>query len=335
MHLGKSYRFSEFLVWTRRQIYGLALWAIVPVVLYRFLGLTWLSVPMTVVALLGTAASFIVGFKNVQTYNRAMEGEIVWTSILSASRLWGMIAREFPRDAGVSKALIDRHLAWLTALRYELRRPRVWESTHRPFNVEYQRFYRIPEREISIEALLPGYLPRAELMPVLESSNRATKVLSLQCAAIGALHASGQIGTSFYMEMERALRDLIDLQAKAERLKNFPYPRQYATVNTLFVRFFCLFFPFGLLQEFNKLNEGVTGFMHGNMIWLVVPFSVMVSWMYTSLEQVGCSTENPFEGGANDVPISMLCRTVEREMKEMIGEAGLAAAPESEACVVL
>ena len=55
-------------------------------------------------------------------------------------------------------------------------------------------------------------------------------------------------------------------------------------MNTLFVRFFCLFFPFGLLQEFNKLNDGVTGFMHGNMIWLVVPFSVMVSWMYTSLE---------------------------------------------------
>lgn len=335
MHLGKSYRFSEFLVWTRRQIYGLALWAVVPVVLYRFVGLTWLSVPMTVVALLGTAASFIVGFKNVQTYNRAMEGELVWTSILSASRLWGFIARDFPQDAGVTKALIYRHLAWLTALRYALRQPRAWESTSRPFNIEYQRFYRIPEREISIEALLPEYLPSDERVQVLASANRATKVLSLQCAAIGRLFASGQIGSNFYMEMERALRDLIDLQAKAERLKNFPYPRQYATVNTLFVRFFCLFFPFGLLQEFNKLNDGVTGFMHGNMIWLVVPFSVMVSWMYTSLEQVGSSTENPFEGGANDVPISMLCRTVERELKEILGEVDHGPVPESEAFVVL
>lgn len=335
MHLGKSYRFSEFLVWTRREIYGLALWAIVPVVLYRFVGLTWLSVPMTVVALLGTAASFIVGFKNVQTYNRAMEGEVVWTSILSASRLWGMIARDFPQDADVSRALIYRHLAWLTALRYELRQPRVWESMHRSFNIEYRRFYRIPEREISIEALLPEYLPRDELAQVLATPNRATKVLSLQGAAIGRLHVCGQISGNFYMEMERALRELIDLQAKAERLKNFPYPRQYATVNTLFVRFFCLFFPFGLLQEFNKLNEGVTGFMHGNMIWLVVPFSVMVSWMYTSLEQVGSSTENPFEGGANDVPISMLCRTAERDLKDFLGEVDLASAPESEHDVVL
>ena len=87
MHLGKSYKFSEFLIWTRRQIYGLLLWGSVPVILYKFFGFTWLPVPMTVVALLGTATSFIVGFKNVQTYNRAMEAQEVWTAILSASRI--------------------------------------------------------------------------------------------------------------------------------------------------------------------------------------------------------------------------------------------------------
>lgn len=335
MHLGKSYKFSEFLIWTRRQIYGLALWASVPVILYKFFGLAWLSIPMTVVALLGTATSFVVGFKNVQTYNRAMEAQAVWTSILSASRVWGMIARDFPDDFERSKELIYRHFAWLTALRYELRQPRVWESMNRSFNIEYQRFYRIPEREVAIEDVLPAYLPKAELTQVLSSVNKAATVISLQSAAISRLLASGRISSNFYMEMERALRDLITQQAKAEQLKNFPYPRQYATVNTLFVRFFCLIFPFGLLQEFNKLNDGVTGLMHGNMIWLVVPFSVMVSWMYTSLEQVGCSTENPFEGGANDVPISLLCRTVERELKEILGEAGAFSVFEPQTSVIV
>lgn len=335
MHLGKSYKFSEFLIWTRRQVYVLLIWGCVPVVLYQFLGFTWLSVPMTVVALLGTATSFIVGFKNVQTYNRAMEAQTVWTSILSASRLWGVIARDFPEDPDRSKELVYRHIAWLTALRYELRQPRVWESTNRSFNIEYRRFYRIPERETAIENLLPAYLLEAELKQVLSSESRATKIISLQAASIRMLLASTQISSNFYMEMERTLRDLIELQAKAEQLKNFPYPRQYATVNTLFVRFFCLFFPFGLLQEFNKLNDGVTGFMHGNMIWLVVPFSAVVSWMYTSLEQVGCSTENPFEGGANDVPISMLCRLVERDLKEILGEVNTLPVFEPEASVIL
>jgi putative membrane protein len=42
--------------------------------------------------------------------------------------------------------------------------------------------------------------------------------------------------------------------------------------------------------------------------------------MYASLEQVGESTENPFEGGANDVPITMLCDEIERDLKDMFGE---------------
>ena len=40
---------------------------------------------------------------------------------------------------------------------------------------------------------------------------------------------------------------------------------------------------------------------------------------FTSLEQVGESTENPFEGAANDVPISTISRTIEIDLKEMLG----------------
>lgn len=65
------------------------------------------------------------------------------------------------------------------------------------------------------------------------------------------------------------------------------------------------------------------------------PFSVMVSWMYTSLDQVGGSTENPFEAGSNDVPISMLARTVERELKEMLGDSNAVLMQDQEANVVL
>jgi putative membrane protein len=75
-----------------------------------------------------------------------------------------------------------------------------------------------------------------------------------------------------------------------------------------------------LLREFDGLNQSVAGVIKGNMIWLVIPFSVLISWMYTSLERVGESTESPFEGSANDVPISQMCRTVEIDLREMLGE---------------
>lgn len=78
-----------------------------------------------------------------------------------------------------------------------------------------------------------------------------------------------------------------------------------------------------MLIEFDKLNLAMEGMMKGHMVWLVIPFSVLISWVYTSLEQVGESTENPFEGSANDVPISQMSRTIEIDLREMLGETDL------------
>ena len=64
MHTGKSYKLSEFLNWTRRDIYVLIVLGVVPVVAYQIGNIKWLGIPWTVVALLGTATAFIVGFKN-------------------------------------------------------------------------------------------------------------------------------------------------------------------------------------------------------------------------------------------------------------------------------
>ena len=90
-----------------------------------------------------------------------------------------------------------------------------------------------------------------------------------------------------------------------------------------------------MLREFDKLNESIDGAMEGNMVWFVVPFSVLISWVYTSLEQVGESTENPFEGAANDVPISQMSRTIEIDMREMLGETNLPPALQPKNNIVL
>ncbi|VXC78800.1 Multidrug transporter [Burkholderia sp. 8Y] len=320
MHLGRSYRLTEFLFWTRRQIYALLVCGSVPVILYKYASMRWLSVPLTIVVLLGTATSFIVGFKNVQTYNRAEDAQIVWTCIVGVSRRWGQLACAFPNELRVSRELVLRHLAWLTALRYELRSPRIWESMSRRFNLEYRRHYHVPEWESALGDVLSDYLSSSETACALASRSATAAILSMQSEHLKRLHRAGDLDLSFYLELQRAVGELIALQANAERLKNFPYPRQYATISALFVRFFCLLFPFGLLQEFDKLNDVISGPMHGNMVWLAVPFSVIVSWMYTSLAQVGESTENPFEGSANDVPISTLCATLEGDLRSMLGE---------------
>jgi ion channel-forming bestrophin family protein len=335
MHTGNSYKVAEFLVWTRRDIYLLVVLGTAPVLAYEIADLDWLGIPWTVVALLGTATAFIVGFKNVQTYNRTWEARQIWGDILSGSKAWGVISRDFITNPSRSRELVHRHFAWLTALRYQMRVPRSWEAASRPNNSEYSRRYSVPEREVALEAELAKYLSADELTRVLEAHNRAAQLLGLQSSAVKGLYADEDIVVLQFVEMERVIREFFVLQGRSERIKDFPYPRQFATINRLFVRLFCVLLPFGLLREFDSLNEQVDGPLQGRMVWFVIPFSVLISWLYTSLEQVGASTESPFEGGPNDVPISQLCRATEIDMRQMLGETDLPSALTAENNILL
>jgi len=335
MYTGKSYKLLEFIIWTRKSIYLLLIMGIVPVILYQFLGLKWLGISWTVVALLGTATAFIVGFKNTQTYNRTLDAQQIWTLILNGSRSWGIMSRDFINSPEKARLLIYRHMAWLTALRYEMRSYRVWETSLKKHNAEYQQYYSIPEQESSLEVELAKFLPQQELKYILGTKNKATQIMALQSKNLKELYNDEEILVLQFVDMQRTIKEFYSQQGRSEQLKDSPYPRQYAIINTLLVRFFCFLLPFGLLKEFDKLNESVTGIMEGNMVWLVIPFSVIISWMYTSLGQVGESTENPFEGSANDVPISQISKIIEIDLREMLGERDLLSIPEAQHNIIL
>ena len=323
MHIGRSYKFFEFLIWTRRDIFWLLILGIVSTVLYQVFNLKWMAVPFTVVALLGTATAFIIGFRNQQTYNRTWEARQTWGATMSASRSWAIMCRDFVNDGDKSRELIHRHFAWITVLRYQLRSGKSWENTTKAYNREYKKYYSIPEIETSLEQELLKYISPSELRNILCTKNRAMQLMSLQGDSLKKLREDGMIDEFKFSDMHIALRAFLDHQGRSERIKNFPYPRQYATINSLFMKLFCLLLPFGLLQEFDRLNDGMTGFLQGKMVWLVIPFSILISWVFTSLEQVGESTENPFEGGANDVPISQMSRSMEIDIREMLNETDL------------
>lgn len=323
MYTGKSYKLSEFLFWTRRSIFGLLLLGTVPTVLYQVFNIEWLSLPWPVVALLGTATAFIVGFKNLQTYNRTWEAREIWGAAISASRSWALMCRDFIEDSDKSKDLIYRHFGWLTALRYQLRTDRTWETSNKAYNRESKKYYTIPENEVPIEVELLKYITREELECVLSKNNKAVQLLSLQSDALKELNREGLLEEFRFLEMHARLREFSNHQGRSERIKNFPYPRQYATINSLFVKLFCLLLPFALLGEFDNLNEDISGVLKGYMVWFVIPFSALISWVYTSLDQVGESTENPFEGSPNDIPMTQMSRSVEIDIREMLAEANL------------
>ena len=62
---------------------------------------------------------------------------------------------------------------------------------------------------------------------------------------------------------------------------------------------------------------GNTGF------WLSIPITALVGWVYVMMEIIGDYSENPFQGMANDIPMLSLCRTIEIDLREMLGETDL------------
>jgi putative membrane protein len=208
--------------------------------------------------------------------------------------------------------LVNRHLAWLAALRYQLREPRAWEAIYKKHNEEYKnQWFTVPEQPGDLRKELGNYLSPEEVDQFMSKSNKAAQIIAAQSGELRKLLEKGLIEDFRHMELEELLLELYNQQGAAERIKNFPYPRQYATINLYFTRIFVFLVPLGMLREFSDMGE--------YLIWLTIPFSVLSAWIFTTLEKIGESTESPFEGSANDVPITAMSRTIEIDLKEMYG----------------
>ncbi len=326
MHVGKQFSFQEVLFWTRKDIYLLLIISAIPIICYKLLGWHWLAIPWLPVALLGTAVAFIVGFKNNASYDRMWEARKAYGAITNSSRSWGIMVKDFISNKNANEQVTDNelynekinliniHFAWLTALRFQLREARTWEAIYKKHNQEYkEKWFRVEEHDHKIHTKLNEFLSEEELKTILKKTNKAAQLIAIQSANLRKLFDKGLIEDFRHMEMQKLLVEFYTQQGVCERIKNSPYPRQYATLNLYFIRIFVFLVPLGMIQEFEKLG--------GNLIWMAIPFSTLSTWIFTTLEKIGESTESPFEGSANDVPITAISRNIEIDLKEMFDMA--------------
>ncbi|MFC3158276.1 bestrophin family protein [Chryseobacterium arachidis] len=321
MHAGKKFGAIEFIVWTRRSIYCLATLSAIPTLLY-FLGWKFLSFPWQPIAIMGTAVAFIVGFKNNASYSRLWEARQIYGSIINDSRSFGYVLRDSlsERNPKKVKEMFLRHYAWLTALRFQLREPRAWENMNTAQFKEYAEKYDISEKLLNLDDELRNYLSDHELQYILSKKNRATQLMASQSKELSEAYRNGEINDFQWTQINQQLIKFTDYQGRAERIKNFPYPRNFSSITTYLLLLFIVV-PFGLLKEFDKLGEGTV--IEGLTLWFNIPFSLLVTWCFHTLDSVGESSVNPFEGSANDVPITQISRTIEIDMRDMLDEDNL------------
>ncbi len=326
MQTGKRYSFLQTINWTRKYILIFLILDTIPVLLFHSFGMEWMHIPWQPISLIGIAVAFYLGFKNNSSYERLWEARKIWGGIVNASRSFTVMCRDFiNNDEAINKVddgeliklrkqVVHRHIAWLHCLTLELRKLKDWEH-QAPRDMEVRKLFGVEFHPDKFKKL-KKYLSEEEYQYIMGKGNRSSHILSTQSKQLIKLRQAGIVEHFRHLQMQQMITEFFTLQGKSERIKNFPFPRQYATVNYFFVILFIIMLPFGMLDVFTNLQADY-------WIWFSIPLSVVCSWVFWMMEIIGDYSENPFEGLYNDVPISSMATGIEIDIREMLDEKDL------------
>ncbi len=289
------------------------------VILYQFWEMHFLALPFTPIGLVGTAVAFYVGFKNNSSYERLWEARKIWGSIVNISRSLAVFIIDYPQASDKmtvaqlnehKEILVHRQLAYVNALRIQLRQRQIWELKDDPFTNIVKEETGFVNQNLLQE--IKHFLHDDEAETLYNKHNTASHILHKQSEHINYLASMGCIDNFKQVEIGRMIAQYYDQQGACERIKTYPFPRQYAHFSEAFVWMLAMVLPFGLLGELTKFGS--------SFIWLAIPMSVIISWIFYVMELIGDRSENPFENGVNDIPMSAICRVIEIDLREMLAE---------------
>jgi putative membrane protein len=258
----------------------LFVWDVIVTITYVLLPFRAPSLPLT---LLGSALALFLGFRSNSAYQRWWEGRGLWGLMINASRNLARQARNFLPDGealDMKRTIVLRQIAYVNALRCQLRR--------QPADREVLRF-----------------LSRGEADFALARTNIANGIVDGTSRRINLARQNGWIDTIQQAAMESVLVDIANAQGGMERLKNTPLPNQYRFFPTIFTHMFCILLPIGLVEA----------------LGLATPLgSTIAGLMFLIVLAIGDDLVDPFANTVHDLPLCAMCRTIEIDLLQSIGD---------------
>ncbi len=316
MYTGKEFRFILLWHFAKKNLFRTLIISFVAVVLYQYCGLKFLAIPFVPIASIGTAVAFYVGFKNNQAYDRLWEARRLWGGYTNTSRNFAAQLLSILKDNELAKPLLYRHIAYINIFRLQLRRTIPWatskENLHQTFHGERSE---LEAFDAGVKRILDENNKSDYYEKVIKQNNPASIILKYQMEELAKLKAQGKIDAYEHSDLMKHVNEFFNLQGGCERIKSTPLFRQYSIFSRVFVVLFVCLLPFGLLKDLSALASWG--------VWLTIPFSMLISWVFYTMEQIGEYSENPFDNSVNDVPISTICRNIEIDIKEFLCETNL------------
>lgn len=241
-----------------------------------------LTIPFSIVAFLGTAISLLLSFKLSQSYDRWWEARKIWGAIVNDSRSFVVQLKNFTDGANpeIVRRMGFRQMGWCYVLGNDLRK---LESLD------------IAEQFVSKE----------ELEVLKTSKNRALTLLDFHNKDLLELHKSKMINDYQQMQIDSTIVRLCASMGKAERIKNTFFPKTYRMTLHFFIYIFLISLSLSLTDLHNIVE---------------IPFMMVISLPFFMLEKIAMTIQDPFENKPADTPVTSIARTIEINLKQLLGE---------------
>lgn len=233
--------------------------------------------------LVGIALAIFLGFRNSASYDRYWEARKFWGQGLNECRTLTRQALSLMDGQVDVRPFVYGQIAFIHALRGYLRR-------------------------VSVERELAALLPAELLARLRDAHYPPTLILVWLGQWLHEQRRAGHLQPVLAAKMEDALSGLNQVQGGCERIVSSPIPFAYTVILYRTVGVYCLLLPFGLVDTLGWMTPLVTAF---------------VSYTFFAQETLLSEIEEPFGNAENDLPLDALSITIERTLREMLGEATL------------
>ena len=257
------------------------------VVLYQNFHVTRISIPVAVPALLGTIISLLLAFRSNQAYDRWWEARTLWGAMVNDSRSISRQILSFVENPyqlaeieAFKEKFIKRQIAWCYALSQALR----------GFN---------PRKG------LEEFLSFEEMAFIKKRKNVTASLLELHGMDLKKALNEGWINKYQQIEIDKTLSALCNHMGGCERIKNTVFPVTYSKYISMSIHLFIVLLPFGLIEYF--------GYME-------VPLVVAIAAFFLLVEKMAVHLQDPFENKPTDTPTTTICRTIERDLLQMLDD---------------
>jgi putative membrane protein len=276
--------------------------SVAAIVLRRVVDTDRLQLPFAPIGTLGAAVAIFVAFRNNASYARWWEARTLWSSMHNAARVLGrqIVASTDNAIAAGTGGTPEDVMAFRS------------EQVRRVIAFAHATRLTLRGGDDLADAL--RFLPADEHGLVAGAANSPNMILQRLGVRLKDGVRAQILGQFDPITLEPNMAALNAALAAAERIKHTPTPRQYDYFTRLAVLAFAVVMPFGLLSVVPRSQD------------IAVPvLAVIVAGVFVILERVGAVIDAPFENATTDVPMTSICRAIERDLLEQIGHTDLPA----------